>query len=183
MKLFFLKKTPLVKYHVGHDTVIMPPAYIDDNCEIGNYTYIGTYSNITKAKIGNYCSIGNFVTIGPGEHKMDRISTSHWFAKGNNYDELTEQDCEIGHDVWIGVGAIIRRGVHVGTGAVIGANSFVNSDVPPFAIVAGSPARIIRYRLAGGGAEKTLKSQWFMHDIDDAKNIINNLTKQLNGDK
>lgn len=162
-------------YRVGHDTVVMQPAYIDDNCEIGKYTYIGTYSNITRAKIGNYCSIGNFVSIGPGEHKMDRISTSHWFAQRNNYDELTEQDCIIGDDVWIGVGVIIRRGVHVGTGAVIGANSFVNSDVPPFAIVAGSPAKIIRYRFDSKKIKTVLKSGWWNKDLDDAKQIIKQL--------
>lgn len=181
MKIFKHKKRSDFSnpcYRVGHDTNIMSPAYIDANCEIGNYTYIGTYSNITKAKIGNYCSIGNFVTIGPGEHKMDRISTSHWFASDDNYTELTEKDCVIDNDVWIGVGAIIRRGVHVGNGAVVGANSFVNSDVPPFAIVAGNPAKIIRYRFDPNKIKRILKSNWWNKNLSDAQQIIKLLEKE-----
>ena len=136
------------KYQVGKNVTIVPPAHIDSNCEIGNYTYIGAYSNITKAKIGNYCSIGNFVVIGPGEHKQNRISTSHSFTTNDNYIELTQQDCIIGHDVWIGTQSVIKRGVKIGNGAIIGANSFVNKDVPDFAVVAGSPAKIIKYRFS-----------------------------------
>ena len=167
-----LKRKNKRLYKVGQNTKIMEPSYIDKNCEIGKYTYIGTYSNITKAKIGNYCSIGNFVTIGPGEHKQNRISTSGFFAESDNYEELTLEDCTIGNDVWIGVGAIIKRGVHVGNGAIIGANSFVNKNVPDFAVVGGSPARIIRYRFNAEKISEITKSQWWNYDLQKAKTLI-----------
>lgn len=162
-------------YEVGCNTEIMQPAYIDSNCKIGNYTYIGTYSNITKATIGNYCSIANFVVIGPGEHKQNRISTSHYFAEEDNYEELTKEPCIVGNDVWIGTNSIIKRGVRVGNGVIIGANSFVNKDVPDFAVVAGSPARIIRYRFAEEKVRKIMQSEWWNYEPEEAKKIISRL--------
>lgn len=137
-----------VLFKVGIETQIMSPYYIDSNCNIGSYTYIGLYSNISKATIGNYCSIGNNVVIGAGEHDINTISTSAHLYEGENwYDELTQKDVNIKNDVWIGTQAIIRRGVTIGDGAVIGANSFVNNDVPDFAVVVGSPAKIINIDL------------------------------------
>ena len=182
IKLFKKKSTEVKsKYRVGHDTVIMQPAWVDDNCDIGKYTYIGTHSNITKAKIGNYCSIGNFVSIGPGEHEIEAISTSTHFTDGDIYEQLTKKDVTIGHDVWIGTKAIIRRGVHVGNGAIIGANSFVNHDVPDFAIVAGTPAKIIRYRFNKAKIKKITNSGWWNCDLQEAKEIIKKLEGEAQG--
>ena len=84
-------------------------------------------------------------------------------------------DCEIGNDVWIGVNAVIKRGVKVGNGAVIGANSFVNKDVPDFAIVAGTPARIIKYRFEEEKRNKISVTNWWNKDLDEAKEIIKDL--------
>lgn len=167
------------KYIAGINTEIMPSAFVDNNCEIGDYTYIGSNCNLTKATIGRYTSIGNNVTIGPGEHKLDKISTSAFFAQKDNYEELTEKDCIIGNDVWIGVDSIIRRGVKVGDGAIIGANSFVNKDVPDFSIVAGSPAKFIRYRFDESTIEKIKTSKWWEHDLDESKEIVQNLQREL----
>ncbi len=162
-------------YTIGENSTVSKPCFIDENCQIGSYTYIGKYCCITKATIGNYCSIGDFVTIGPGEHKTDRISTSGFFAEINNYDELTEKDCIIGNDVWVGVSSIIKRGVTIGNGAIVGANSFVNKDVPPYAVVAGSPAKIIRYRFDEEKIKKILDSKWWNENLDKAKEITSTL--------
>jgi len=167
------------KYVAGTNTEIMPTAFVDNNCEIGDYTYIGNNCFLTKTIIGRYTSIGNNVTIGPGEHKLDRISTSAFFAKKDNYEELTEKDCIIGNDVWIGVDSIIRRGVKVGEGAIIGANSFVNKDVPDFSIVAGSPAKFIRYRFDESTIEKIKNSKWWEHDLNESKQIVQDLQREL----
>lgn len=175
MFIFKKHKKQMPLYKVGVHTDIMEPAYIDMNCEIGNYTFIGRYSNITRAKIGNYCSIGNFVAIGPGEHEIDSISTSSFFTDGDVYQKLTQKDCIIGNDVWIGTNSIIRRGVVVGDGAIIGANSFVNHNVPDYAIVAGNPARIIRFRFDKKKINKIKKSQWYNYDLEKAKQIIKSL--------
>ncbi len=175
--IFSLNKTKNNrKFLVGNETQIIEPAYIDANCKIGSYTYIGSYSNITKAEIGNYCSIGNNVVIGAGEHDINAISTSAFIYDGIDwYEELTQKDCIIKNDVWIGTQSIIRRGVSVGNGAVIGANSFVNKDVPDFAVVAGSPAKIIKYRFSDEVRTKILNSNWWNYNPENAKNIIANL--------
>src|ERR1700751_1019209 len=113
---------------------IMKRSYVSKDSQIGAYTYIGFNTFISKSKIGRYCSIANNVSIGNGEHLLQNVSTSSLFYD-NPYDVLTSGECEIGNDVWIGVGCTIRRGVKIGNGAVLGANAFVNKDVPPFAVV------------------------------------------------
>jgi len=103
-------------------------SFIDAKCEVGQHTYIGKNCNITKSTIGAYCSIANNVSIGQGEHSLDHVSTCSVLYHAS-YDELTKDDCVIGHDVWIGSDAIILRGVRVGNGAVVGANAVVTKDV------------------------------------------------------
>jgi len=145
---------------------------------IGDYTYVGYNSYITKSVIGRYCSIANNISIGIGEHDLSKISTSSLFYE-NTYEALTEKDCIIGNDVWIGVDSIIRRGVHIGDGVVIGANSFVNCDVPDFAIVAGNPARLIRYRFSLEQINYIKASSWWDFEYEEAKNIICHLSDIL----
>ena len=160
-------------YKVGKNTIIVKPSYIDFRSIIGSNTCIGPYNNITKAKIGNYCSIGSYVQIGQGEHDTTQISTSCFLCE----QDLIRGICEIGNDVWIGCQSIIRRGIKVGNGAVIGANSFVNKDVPDFAIVAGSPAKIIRYRFPEEKIAKINNSKYWEYDLKKAKEIIKTLTE------
>lgn len=159
------------KIHIGKNT------QIDSNTEIGDYATIMEYVQITKSKIGRYASIADFVTIGAGEHDIDSISTSGYLANcSNNYKDLTNAPCEIGPDVWICVGSIIRRGVKIGIGAVVGANSFVNKDVPPFAVVGGCPAKIIKYRFNEETRNKILDSKYWEKEPKEAQKIIKDLT-------
>ena len=81
----------------------------------------------------------------------------------------------IGNDVWIGAGCIIKQGVKIGDGAVIGANSFVNKDVEPFAIVVGSPAIIIKYRFSKDIQDKIVESGYWNVDPKQAQKILDNL--------
>lgn len=149
---------------------------IDSNSIIGKYTYIGERCTITRAIIGRYCSIGNNVSIGPGEHDVDLVSTSSYlYCGGVWYDKLTEKPVVIGNDVWIGTDSIVRRGVTVGDGAVIGANTFVNKDVPPFAIVAGNPAKIIKYRFSQKKIEYIIQSKWWLLDLELARIAVRKL--------
>jgi virginiamycin A acetyltransferase len=164
LKKYFSKSNSFLKKNI-----------IDRDSSIGAHTYIGFNTYVTKASIGRYCSIANNVSIGPGEHSLEAVSTSALFVDGDVYEKLTEKQCYIGHDVWIGSGAIVRRGVKVGNGAVIGANSFVNSDIPPFAVAVGNPAKIKKYRFSKDLRDKIEKSQWWMYELDEAKNIIKDL--------
>lgn len=163
----------------GHHIEVRENTAIDGNSTIGSYTYIGMNSAVTKATVGKYCSIANNVSIGPGEHDLSGISTHTIFHK-SPLEVLTKRDCIIGNDVWIGVDSIIKRGIKIGDGAVIGANSVVTKDVPPYAIVAGSPAKIIRYRFDETSIKKILASAWWNNDYEVAKEILLQLDKEIN---
>lgn len=172
---FFIKVSFFNKL-LGSNNVIMPSAHIDENTVLGKYIYVGYNTFITKSNIGNYTSIANNVSIGLGEHDGKKISTNSIFYE-NAYEELTKKKVIIGNDVWIGVDVVIRRGVTIGNGAIIGANSFVNEDVPDYAIVAGSPARIIRFRFSKENIKLINKSNWWNLNFLDASTVIKKLEK------
>jgi acetyltransferase-like isoleucine patch superfamily enzyme len=163
---------------VGHHVHVCARTSIDRYCTIGSYTFVGFNCTITRATIGRYTSIANNVTIGPGEHRLDRISTSQQFAP-LGFEELTSAPVVIGNDVWIGVDSIVRRGVTIGHGAVIGANSFVRDDVPPFAIVAGSPARVVGYRFTAAQRDRITTSQWWELEREAADQAIAQLVREF----
>jgi virginiamycin A acetyltransferase len=165
-----------LKAIVGHDIGIMSGVYVCENSTIGSYSYIGSNSIISKTIIGRYNSIASNVSIGHGEHPLSSISTNAVFIE-SPYEVFTKEDCVVEHDVWIGVGAIVRRGVRLGVGSVIGANSFVNKDVPPYAIVAGTPARLIKFRFDENKIARIMDSKWWEADKEEAQAIINELEK------
>lgn len=163
-------------------TRIQPGTHISDDTIIGEHSYIGSNCSITKTRIGRYVSIANNVSIGQGEHDLSRASTSSLFYD-SPYETLTAGECVIESDVWIAVDSIIRRGVTIGTGAVVGANSFVNKDVPPFAIVAGSPAKIIGYRLDEDKRAALLASRWWEQDLTEARHTLAVLEAEWAGEE
>jgi virginiamycin A acetyltransferase len=167
-------ESPLESNRRFSNTEIMSSTILSGENSIGEYTYIGFNGLITKSKIGRYCSIANNVSIGIGEHKIDRVSTSSLFYK-DPWAVLTEKECNIGHDVWIGSNVIVRRGVSVGNGAIVGANSFVNKDVEPYAIVAGNPAKFIKWRFTEEQIALIETSRWYDLDFESAKAIIKKL--------
>lgn len=129
---------------------IFDPSLVD----VGKDTYgelnIITFSNQTRLHIGRFVSIAQEVAfILDAEHYTNHISTYPFKVKYLNIEEaesFSKGDIYVGDDVWIGYRSIIMSGVHIGQGAVIAAGSIVTKDVPPYAIVGGSPAKIIKYR-------------------------------------
>ena len=157
--------------NIGTNTVVNINTSVDRNCIIGKYTYIGRYCSITKTKIGNYCSIADNVFIGQGEHDFSKPSTNVIFVE-NDYEDMTKKPCIIENDVWIGSNANVLRGVTIGNGAVIGAGAIVTKDVPPFAIVVGAPARVLKFRFEDDKIKEIEKTKWWDYDKEIAKKIF-----------
>lgn len=147
---------------------------IAKNCEIwggwiGDYTYVGNYTVIDYAIIGKYCSIGQRCSIGGWEHDYKKFSTNPRIYReifGESYSDQVQQ-VVIGNDVWIGDNAIILKG-NIGDGVIIGAGAVVTKDVPPYAIVVGNPAHIIKYRFDEETIKKLLDSKWWDKEINDS---------------
>lgn len=131
---------------------------------VGEYSYGKVKVRFAHAEqrltIGRYCSFaGNVEILLRGNHRVDFVTT--YPLTGDNDLCMTGGDVTIGNDVWCGNGAIIMPGVTIGDGAVVGAHAVVTKDVPPYAIVAGNPARIIRKRFDDETIAALLKNPWW----------------------
>jgi acetyltransferase-like isoleucine patch superfamily enzyme len=145
------------------------------NISIGRYSSINgpntdIYAKTHPVAIGNFTSIARNVSIQEYNHKTNRIST---YLMGQNVfglsmdDDITSKgDVCIGNDVWIGNRVSILSGVKIGDGAVVAANSLVNSEVPPYAIVGGVPAKVIRYRFTEEIIKELLELKWWEWTIE-----------------
>lgn len=120
---------------------------------VGNHSY--GFLDVHCSNRENQLFIGNFVSVGhksvfllSSDHDIERVSTFPYKVEvcGEAYEGESKGDIEVEDDVWIGFGATILSGVHIGQGAVIGAGAVVTKDVPPYCIVGGNPAKMIRYR-------------------------------------
>lgn len=143
------------------------------NTKIGKYCYVSAMCGFNKVRMGNYCSVGPMVIIGNMEHDVNDYSTSPRLSNCGR-----EEDVVIGNDVWIGAQSFVRIGVKIGNGAVIGAQSFVNKDVPPYAIVVGTPAKILRYRFDEDTIEKLNRTKYWERDPETAKTLLMQIDKE-----
>lgn len=142
---------------------------------IGNYSYTDRYADIAYSFLGKFVNVAAFSRINPGEHPLHRASLHHFMYRSSYYwpEETDEQlvfdwrrsrPVHIGHDTWIGHGAIIMKGVTVGNGAVIASNAVVTKNVPPYAIVGGLPAKIIKWRHPPQVADRLQAMAWWDWD-------------------
>lgn len=141
-------------------------------CTLGKYNYVARRCSFYNVTTGNYCCFGPDTHIGGMQHSYWWYSMSPILSDECKQPERTH----IGNDVWIGAGCIIKQGVTIGDGAVIGANSFVNKDVEAFAIVAGSPAKLIKYRFDEDVRQVIRMSGYWNKEPQKAKTILNGLT-------
>ena len=138
-----------------------------------SYSFCGFYCDIYLTDIGKFVSIANNVKIGGVNHPMSWVSMSPVFYQGRDsiskkfsrFQLLSHKKSLIGNDVWIGNSAIILSGDKVGNGAEIAAGAVVTKDVPAYAIVGGSPARVIRYRFSDEIILKLSQLNWW--DLSD----------------
>lgn len=137
---------------------------------LGECTYTGHNTTIRHSNIGKYCSVAWNVSIvgGGARHKYDTLTT-HPFLQLSSFGVVEENTslyheyrrAVLGNDVWIGMHSSVLPGVTVGNGVVIGANTLVNKDIPDYAVVVGSPCRILRYRFSSDIIESLLKTRWW----------------------
>lgn len=181
---------------LGHDVTVHEHAKIT-NCDFGIYTEVGMYNFIENSTfgdfsytgqfcfvqntdIGKYSNIAAMVRIGPTDHPYERPTLHHFTYRRKMYgfsDTDDEQFFEhresrktvIGHDTWIGHGAIISPEVTIGHGAVIGAGAVVTKDVEPYAIVVGVPGKEIKKRFSDDIIEKLLQIEWWHWSHDKVK--------------
>lgn len=148
--------------HVNHST-------------LGDYSYCVEGTQIAYASIGKFANIAAHVRIYASKHPMQRASLHHftyrsaWYFEGEADDQAffdwrAENSIEIGHDTWIGHGAVVMPGVKIGHGAIIGSNAVVTKDVADFAIAVGVPAKPIRQRFPEPIADRLLALGWWDWD-------------------
>lgn len=140
--------------------------------ELGDYSYCDRYADIANATIGKFANIAAFARIGPTDHPMGNASLHHFLYRSDDYwddagpdtaffDHRRSRRAQIGHDTWIGHGAVIRPGVTLGHGAVVAAMAVVTKDVAPYTVVAGIPAAKLKPRLPAEVAARLMAMAWW----------------------
>lgn len=164
---------------------------------MGRHSYCGVNCRISHCVIGRFCSIGPEVLIGLGVHPTELVSSFPGFYSTNTHTanfricpEVAEyRPITIGNDVWIGTRAIVLDGVTIGDGAIVGAGAVVSKDVPPYAIVGGVPARVIRFRFADNIITQLCDLQWWnwkdemikelAESFDDPLTLLQRVNEQM----
>lgn len=189
------------KVVLGEKPYIFPNAIIKNSyfgkyTEIANYTnisdssmddysYVSEYTQIANTQIGKFANIASNVRINPGFHPYEMPCQHHLLYRREMYgfgsdDEAffnyrNTQKVVIGHDVWIGHGAVIMLGIKIGNGAIIGSNAVVTKNVPPFAIVAGVGAKILKYRFPNDIINEIEKISWWNWSHEQIKDRLSDL--------
>jgi acetyltransferase-like isoleucine patch superfamily enzyme len=178
--------TSRIQSFIGLRPAIESPVWIERDVRvaglprIGRYTYIcsGTRIERNTASIGRYCSIAPNCCIGPNHHPTDRFSTSTCFYAPQglvDYDLRSEfnvnRKTTLLNDVWVGTGSVILGGVAVGNGAVVAAGAVVTKSVPAYAVVAGVPAVVVRYRFPTDVARALEETQWWEKNPEEIKGL------------
>ena len=181
-----IRKNKWHKLHPDSDTVPMND-FNFSKVQIGNGSYgelnIVDFGGENHLMIKNYVSIAQNVTfILNAEHYVDRLSTYPFKVKmlqTQTSESFGKGDIIVDDDVWIGYGATIMSGVHIGQGAVVAAGAVVTKDVPPYAIVGGVPAKVIKYRFEPKMIEELLKIDYSKLTKEDIEKHIDDLYTEL----
>lgn len=162
---------------LGENVVILDGAILNSVC-IESFSYVGCDSTLFNVEVGKFCSIGPNVKIGLARHPSKTFVSSYPAFNSNHNEgcplsfrddkvfDDSVQKTSVDNDVWIGSDAIIPGGIRIGTGAIVAAGSVVVKDVPPYAVVGGNPAKVIRLRFSEEQIEMLLASQWWNWPIE-----------------
>ena len=181
---------PLVK---NPDIIVGDYTYYDDpdgpdnfeaKCVLYHFPFVGD-----KLRLGKFCALARGVRfiMNGANHQMNGVSTYPFYIFGNEWESVMPKaddipykgDTVVGNDVWIGYDAIIMPGVKISDGAIIAASSVVGSDVPPYSIVGGNPAKLIRMRFADSIVQELLEIRWWDWSVEK---ITRNLTLIVGAD-
>lgn len=150
------------------------------NSTLGDFSYVSKNSQVYNTKVGKFCSIAPNVQFGLGVHPSSEFVSTHpifystlgqsqlTFLKENLFEEFPYS--EVGNDVWIGANSIIKDGVKISDGAIVAAGAVVTKDVPPYAVVGGIPAKVIKYRFSEEEIKFLLEFKWWNRDIQWIEN-------------
>ncbi|MEL6700564.1 MAG: DapH/DapD/GlmU-related protein [Pseudomonadota bacterium] len=151
---------------------------------LDDYSYCDRYADIANADIGKFSNIAAFSRIGATDHPLHTASCHHFLYRSNDYWDDAEPDhdffahrksrrARIGHDTWIGAGAMIKPEVTLGHGAVVAAGAVVTKDVDPYTIVAGTPAKLLRLRQPRDIADRLVALAWWDWSHDAIRVALN----------
>jgi phosphonate metabolism protein (transferase hexapeptide repeat family) len=157
-------------------------------CEVGDYSYVERNAEAIYCTIGKFCAIAANARLNALAHPIERVSQHKITYRSNEYflgakidagfrAKRANSKVTIGHDVWIGHGAVVMPGIAIGHGAVVGANAVVTEDVAPYAIVAGVPARFLRWRFAPKIAARLIALAWWDWDHDRLAGAIGDMQR------
>lgn len=152
---------------------------------VGDYSYCDRYADIANAQIGRFANIAAFSRIGATDHPLDTAACHHFlYRSGDYWDDAPNDDAffshrrsrvaYIGHDTWIGAGAMIKPEVTLGHGAVVAAGAVVTKDVDPYTIVAGTPAKPLRLRQTYEIADRLIALAWWDWPHDALREALDN---------
>ena len=146
-------------------------SHLSGAIRMGVHSYVNPGCRLRHVTIGRYCSIADRVVLSPEQHSIRMVSSHpHMIVKSSAADaSLKHAETKVGHDVWLGIGAVVMSGLTIGHGAVIGAASIVTTSVPPYAVVVGSPARVIRLRFPEKIVEQLLSLEWWNYSMSNLK--------------
>jgi len=176
---------PVGNVRMGENVAILTGVHLKE-VSLGNFSYVSDNSRLVNVTIGNFCSIGPDVQVGLAPHPS-RIFVSTYpafyskfnggcplsFREDKTFDDSVLKT-DVGNDVWIGSNAIIPGGIQIGNGAIVAAGSVVVKDVPPYAVVGGNPAEIIRYRFSEDQIEILMASEWWNWPIEKIRHHVDN---------
>ncbi len=173
------------------DSTIEGPLYLNRLTQVGPGARVGKYSGLNencffaRGRMGAYCAIGARTAINPFNHPLSWLSMHEFQYHPKAYDWVPEyrefsrlertpdmfETCTIGNDVWMGHNVNVLAGVSIGDGAVVAAGSVVTKDVPPYAVVAGAPAQIRKYRFEDKVIERLLQVRWWDFELSELSGL------------
>lgn len=169
------------KSSLGKHTVLFPTCILQ-NSKVDDYSYIQSSSVLTSVTMGKFCCVASNVHIGLANHPLDKVSTSPVFYDSVHplpffftkalYEQEIFPMTKIESDVWVGQNALIKSGLNIGVGAVIAAGAVVTKDVEAYSVVAGTPAKHIKWRFNQETREQLLKTKWWEKSDEELQKLV-----------